>query len=121
MILVIVGASVFRLQCILTGASEFSRWLMLPGSLDAFATGGLVAWILRNKRASAVTSKTWFVAAVSCSGGFSGFFALLAVPAGYQPWHCGVELFECVFFGWLLLRLAGLRIGLERSITIRIY
>ena len=49
MILVIVGASVFRLQCILTGASELSRWFLLPGSLDAFATGGLAAWILRNR------------------------------------------------------------------------
>ena len=44
------------------------------------------------------------VAAVSCSAGFSGFFALLAILAGYAPWHCGGELFECVFFGWLLLR-----------------
>jgi len=120
MILVIVGASVFRLQCILTGASEFSRWLRLPGSLDAFATGGLVAWILRNKRASAVTSKIWlwplFLAAVASLA----FFALLAVPAGYQPWHCGVELFECVFFGWLLVRLVEVPQSLAtRTLTFR--
>ena len=104
MILVIVGASVFRLQCILTGASEFSRWLMLPGSLDAFATGGLAAWILRNKRGSAVTSKIWswplFLAAVA-SLAFSRYLRFLPDT---NPGTAAVELFECVFFGWLLLR-----------------
>ncbi|MFZ0709038.1 MAG: hypothetical protein WAM53_03270 [Terrimicrobiaceae bacterium] len=37
MILVIFGASAFRLQCILSGASEFSRWFLLPGSLGCLA------------------------------------------------------------------------------------
>jgi len=105
MILVIVGASAFRLQCILTGASEFSRWLMLPGSLDAFATGGLAAWILRNKRASAVTSKIWswplFLAAVASLA----FSRCLRFLPDTNPGTAVVELFECVFFGWLLVRL----------------
>ena len=57
MILVKLGKRAFRLQCILTGASEFSRWFLLSGFLDAFATGGLAAWILQNQRASTVTSK----------------------------------------------------------------
>ncbi len=120
MILVIVGASVFRLQCILTGASEFSRWFLLPGSLDAFATGGLAAWVLRNKRASAVTLKIWewplFLAAVA-SLAFSRHLRYLPDT---NPGTAAVELFECVFFGWLLLQLVEAPKSLaSRALTFR--
>ena len=38
------------------------------------------------------------MAAVSCSGGFSDFFALLAVSAGYEPWHRGWSNYSSASF-----------------------
>jgi hypothetical protein len=46
------------------------------------------------------------VPAFSYSGGFSGLFALFAVTCRLRTLALrAVELFECVFFGWWLLRL----------------
>jgi len=87
---------------------------------DAFATGGLAAWILRNKRASAVTSKIWasplFLAAVA-SLAFSRYLRYLPDT---NPGTAAVELFECVFFGWLLLCLVEAPKSLaSRALTFR--
>ena len=107
MILVILGASAFRLECILTEASEFSRWFLLPGSLDAFATCGLAAWILQNQRASAVTSKKWVGPLICAAVASLAFSRYLRFLPDTNPGTAAVEFFECVFFGWLLLFLVA--------------
>jgi peptidoglycan/LPS O-acetylase OafA/YrhL len=43
LLLAYAGTGVFRAWCLHTSASDLFRWFMLPGSLDAFAAGGLVA------------------------------------------------------------------------------
>jgi peptidoglycan/LPS O-acetylase OafA/YrhL len=120
MALVIIGAAAFRLGCILAGASEFARWLLLPGSLDAFATGGLAAWISQNRRAGAVTSRKWagpLVCGALASLAFSRYLRFLPDT---NPGTAAVELFECVFFGWLLLCLVETPKSLAaRALTFR--
>jgi peptidoglycan/LPS O-acetylase OafA/YrhL len=37
----------FRVYCISAGVSDYWRWLMVPGSIDTFAIGGLLAWVKR--------------------------------------------------------------------------
>jgi peptidoglycan/LPS O-acetylase OafA/YrhL len=34
----------YRVWCLQSGISDLWRWVMLPGSIDAFALGGLIAW-----------------------------------------------------------------------------
>jgi len=103
MLFVVIGAAAFRLGCILTGASEFARWFLLPGSLDTFATGGLAAWILQNRRAGAVTSRKWAGPLVCGAFASLAFSRYLRFLPDTNPGTAAVELFECIFFGWLLL------------------
>jgi peptidoglycan/LPS O-acetylase OafA/YrhL len=37
----------YRVWCITAGVSDYWRWLMMPGSIDTFAIGGLLAWVKR--------------------------------------------------------------------------
>jgi peptidoglycan/LPS O-acetylase OafA/YrhL len=46
-LLVALCAVLFRVVCIQAGAPEMFRWMLLPGSLDAFAVGGLIALSMR--------------------------------------------------------------------------
>ena len=76
--------------------------------------------ILRNKRASAVTSKIWawplFLAAVA-SLTFSRYLRYLPDT---NPGTAAVELFECVFFGWWLLQVVEAPKSLaSRALTFR--
>ena len=120
MILVILGALAFRLQCILTGASEFSRWFLLPGSLDAFATGGLAAWILRNQARFRSYFQNMGVAVDLAALASLAFSRYLRYLPDTNPGTAAVELFECVFFGWLLVLLMEAPKSLaSRALTFR--
>lgn len=55
----IVGATAFRITCLSIGTTEFFRWFLLPGSLDAFAAGGLVAWISRTRKDGVIIPPNW--------------------------------------------------------------
>ena len=94
--------------------------VVAAGDGDAFATGGLTAWILRSKRASALTSTIWawplFLVALA-SLAFSRYLRFLPDT---NPGTAAVELFECVFFGWLLLCLVEAPKSLaSRALTFR--
>lgn len=105
MVLIVLSAAAFRLGCLLQGSSEFTRWFLLPASLDAFATGGLVAWIQSKGWSSIVRSRTWawpLLIAATVSLIFSRYLRFL--PDTNLATSI-VELFECIFFAWLLLRL----------------
>jgi peptidoglycan/LPS O-acetylase OafA/YrhL len=103
MISVILGAAMFRLGCIVMGASEFSRWFLLPGSLDAFATGGLAAWIVQNRRAGAIAKKELALPLLVAALSSLALSRYLRFLPNTNPGIAAVELFECAFFGWLLL------------------
>jgi peptidoglycan/LPS O-acetylase OafA/YrhL len=120
MVLVIFGAATFRLGCIFTGASEFSRWFLLPGSLDAFATGGLSAWISQNRHACAITSRRLAAPLVCVALASLAFSRYLRFLPNTHPGIAAIELFECVFFGWLLLCLVEVPKSLaSRALTFR--
>lgn len=38
------GGYAYRVFCVEAGISDYWRWLMVPGSIDTFAIGGLLAW-----------------------------------------------------------------------------
>ncbi len=107
MLIVALGAGAFRLGCIWTGVPEFARWFLLPSSLDAFAVGGLVAWMLRHGWGKIVNSPKW--AGWFCIGAVAAlvFSRYLRYLPDTHPGTAAVEWFECIFFCWLLLRLVG--------------
>lgn len=107
------GAAVFRAWCLDVGASDLLRWFMLPGSLDAFAAGGLVAWaqtarggaeiIPRNLRfpVAAISIACWVVSR-----------HLRHLEGTGNPALALVETFETVLFGWVLIELLQHRKGI---------
>lgn len=98
----ILLAFLFRLGCVLADVNPVIRWTMLFGSLDSFATGGLIAWWSQGRvGAQLFTTRqrwTWGAAAVA---------ALLVarwlrhLPQD-NPWVATIDLLEAVFLGWLL-------------------
>lgn len=100
------GAALFRLWCLHAGTSEFFRWFMMPGSLDDFATGGLVAWAMQKKGEVRLIPAGWTLptglVAAACwvvSRWLRGYYL-------HEPSHWGiafVETFQSVFFAWLLI------------------
>lgn len=103
MVMLVALAAGFRLVCIETGMPEFARWFLLPGSLDAFATGGLVAWLVWNGRTKIFVSREWAMPlglAALISLGFSRYLRFLPDT---HPGTAAVDIFESAFFGWLLI------------------
>lgn len=101
----IVLAAGFRLACIESGASVFARWFLLPGSLDAFATGALVAWLVRNRRAGIVFSRRWAFPLGIAAFASLAFSRYLRFLPDTHPATAAVEIFEYFFFAWLLIYL----------------
>ncbi len=112
MLVAIAAAGIFRLVCILYGSSEYARWLLLPGSLDAFATGGLAAWLVREGYAEVIFRpriSRLIAAGAVVSLVVSRFLRFL------PDTHLGtaaVETFQAVFFLWLLLCLVANSTGM---------
>lgn len=55
----LIGATVFRIACLHYETTDFIRWFLLPGSLDAFAAGGFIAWIARTRKDGLIISPRW--------------------------------------------------------------
>lgn len=105
MLILCLCALLFRTVCIVAGSSEFARWLLLPGSLDAFAVGGLAAWLHQRG------TRLWVpppalrhlpLCAAIASLVLSRFLRFLPDTHLGTAW---VEIFESAFFLWLLLHL----------------
>lgn len=105
MLATVASAAVFRFVCIEEGAPDFVRWFLLPGSLDAFATGGLVAWLVRHRRAGFVLSRTWAIPIGFAAFASLAFSRYLRFLPDTHPGTAAVEIFEYFFFGWLLILL----------------
>ena len=120
MLAVAISAGAFRLGCIWTGVPEFARWFLLPGSLDAFAVGGLAAWMHRHGWGRIVNSEKW--SGLFCAGALAAlaFSRYLRYLPDTHPGTAAVEWFECLFFCWLLLRLVGApHSAAARALTLR--
>lgn len=109
MIFVLLTAVIFRWACIQTGTSGMIRWLLLPGSFDAFAAGGLLAMFLKTSPSLAFKMRSWvfFPLAIACWFAARGLRHL----DDSMPLVAMVELFEIAFFCWVLLGLVTLPHG----------
>lgn len=105
MLILCLCALLFRTACIVAGSSEFARWLLLPGSLDAFAVGGLAAWL--HQRGTCLWTPPPALRCVPLCAALASL--VLSRFLRFLPdTHLGtawVEIFESAFFLWLLIHL----------------
>lgn len=114
-------AFAFRSLMLGSGANEYMRWLHLPGTLDAFAVGALVAWIEKERTGWIDRLRLWRYAGIPLA--FAALWGAIRLRETWPhgPAHAGLETLECLFLGWLffsirlrvnpfapLLRLPGL-------------
>ncbi len=100
----ILGAATFRFGCMATGASDYYRWTMLPGMLDSFALGALIACWKASKRQLPITSgKVGTAIGVAAFGCYVVARLMRNAPFS-SPWLAFTESFENLFLGWVLLR-----------------
>lgn len=100
----VLAAIAFRITCIQLGTTEMFRWMMLPGSLDAFAVGGLIALAIRSQHK--LIPKGWGVPAVLLAVGC--WIVSRALRAGYgsdEILTAFVDVFEVACFGILIIAL----------------
>ncbi|MCX7869518.1 MAG: acyltransferase, partial [Terrimicrobiaceae bacterium] len=96
------AAAGFRATCLAFGAPEMFRWLMLPGSLDAFAMGGLLAIACRKVEMRGAVLWGGGLLAAGC---YVASRILRHLDGTGSPWMALVETFEVLAFGWLILML----------------
>jgi len=99
---IVLGALSFRVLCIHWEAPEMVRWLLLPGSLDAFAAGGLLAILLKKFPEFRFQGRWWMagVPAVAC---WVTGRVLRHMEGTGNVAVAFVDLFEIAFFSWLIL------------------
>jgi peptidoglycan/LPS O-acetylase OafA/YrhL len=105
MVFIFLGAALFRAWCLQAGTTEMFRWLMLPSSLDAFAAGGLIAWLIKWKKGPLLTGNwRWpaLLLALAC-----WFYArnLRGLYGTNAPELAFIDTFETTFFAWMLIEL----------------
>lgn len=101
------GAFAFRAAVISLGASDFYRWVMLPGVIDSFALGALIACAKKSGRPLPFTTG-WAGVLVGLAA-FGCYVMARLVRFGPFPgaWAAIIESLENLFFAWLLLRTAA--------------
>lgn len=102
MVSCIAFALAFRIGCITAGAPIYARWLMLPGSLDSFAAGALVAVFATHT--VAFGRKFWLAGGLAAIAAFYASTWLRHAPQESVA-TAFVELPEMLFISWLLVRL----------------
>jgi peptidoglycan/LPS O-acetylase OafA/YrhL len=104
LIAMFVAAFLFRAMVIGTDASNFYRWVMLPGVLDSFALGALIACWKKSGRPLPIV-KGWIGGVIGLLA-FGCYIAARVVRFGPfgGPGVAVIETLENVFLGWLLLR-----------------
>jgi peptidoglycan/LPS O-acetylase OafA/YrhL len=102
-----VGAFAFRAAIIGSHSSDFYRWVMLPGVIDSFALGALIACAKKSGRPLPLTrgwsGPVFMVLALGCY--VAARFVRFAPNTGM--WAAAIESLENIFFAWLLLRTAA--------------
>jgi peptidoglycan/LPS O-acetylase OafA/YrhL len=103
--LALIGSALgFRFWASATNASDFLKWTMLPGVIDSFALGALIAcWKASPDRLPLATGRLGYgVAAVALTCYVIARFMRYAPFE--SPFFALTETFENVFLGWLMLR-----------------
>ena len=100
----LAGSFAFRATIIAAGASDFWRWVMLPGVLDSFALGALVACARQPGQPLPFTRGwvAWAVGLAAFACYVAARFARFGAITG--PAAAVIETLENLFFAWLLLR-----------------
>ncbi len=99
-----LSAFVFRAAIMSAGASDFYRWVMLPGVIDSFALGGLVACLKKSGLLPAFTAgwKSVVIALAALGCYVLARYIRFGLISG--PGSAVIETLENLFFAWLLLR-----------------
>jgi peptidoglycan/LPS O-acetylase OafA/YrhL len=93
---------VFRASCLHLEAPEMFRWLMLPGSLDAFAAGGLLALAIRAKKS--LLPAGWAVpTGLLAAGCWVVARGLRHLDGTGNLLVAFVDTFEVLAIGWLIV------------------
>lgn len=106
MVFIFIGSALFRAWCLRAGMTEMFRWLMLPSSLDTFAAGSLIAWLMIHRKNGPMIPSFWrlpaALAAIGC-----WFYArnLRGLYGTGDPALAFVDTFETAFFAWMLIEL----------------
>jgi peptidoglycan/LPS O-acetylase OafA/YrhL len=106
-----VAGFAFRAAIIESGASDFYRWVMLPGVIDSFALGSLIACVKKAGRPLPFTTPGWRSVAVGLVA-LSCYVLARFIRFGPFPGPVAalIETLENLFFAWLLIRtVAGWR------------
>lgn len=106
MSLVAVAAVAFRLACIRLGAPSMFEWFLLPGSLDSFAAGGLLALALRRFPAWKPGRWLTLLGGIAVAGLWVAGRALRHLEGSGSLWLALVETAEITLFSALLVLLA---------------
>lgn len=94
----------YRYYCWSTDASVFMRWLMLPGVIDSFSMGALVACWKSAGRPFSITEGRASYAWAACAIGAYLFARILRFVPTLSPWLAVIETLENFALAWLLLR-----------------
>lgn len=102
-----VEAFVFRAFIMGVHASDFYRWVMLPGVIDSFALGALVACFRKSGRPLPFTQgwKSAVIALAALGCYVLARYVRFGLISG--PGSAVIETLENLFFAWLLLRTAA--------------
>lgn len=90
----------FRAACLALDVPMMIRWLALPGSLDAFAMGGLLALNSRKVNLRGMWVWAGSLLALAC---YLVSKSLRHLDGTGNPWMAFVETFEVLAFGWIVL------------------
>jgi peptidoglycan/LPS O-acetylase OafA/YrhL len=100
----ILFAFMYRYYCWSTDSSVFMRWVMLPGVIDSFAMGALVAcWKSAGRPFSVTEGWPKYAWAAAALGTYILARALRLFPTA-SPWLAVIETLENFALAWLLLR-----------------
>ena len=92
--LVAVGYS-YRVFCLSSGIPDLWRWVMLPGSIDTFALGGLLAWLRCGPGLPALPSRPVGMGLLLLAGIAIWFANRIVRFSTVNPWiDCTPEILE---------------------------
>lgn len=94
----------YRVACISFHVPEIWRWLMLPGSADTFALGGLLAWLRTGPGLPQIPQKGWPGVMVFFALATAWFLNRWVRVADFKPW---LEAMPEVFEGLVSMVLIG--------------
>lgn len=98
----IIIAMLYRSGCLFYKVPTMIRWVMLPASLDAFAAGGILAWIVKNRPLWLSGKNRWLplfgAVAIGC---FALARWLRLGPE--ETWEVAfIDLLEVIFLTWIV-------------------